>query len=165
MKPTPFPVSLSEELARALFFLTGFRAAGRLQSILPAMGHPGRPRARRGCRLAASRQARARRWATTATPHPMSRHILSAFRAQCGAPLLVPFAIPPMLARWDRALWELRQQWDAEHWGNFRFLRRLDPEPEPEPAKGRSPHPHASRSRRVEASGAGAKRLPARHHP
>lgn len=27
--------------------------------------------------------------------------------------LLVPFAIPPMLARWDRALAELRQQWVA----------------------------------------------------
>jgi len=26
--------------------------------------------------------------------------------------LLVPFAIPPMLARWDRALWELRRDWD-----------------------------------------------------
>ncbi len=26
--------------------------------------------------------------------------------------LVVPFAIPPMLARWDRALWELRQDWD-----------------------------------------------------
>jgi hypothetical protein len=25
--------------------------------------------------------------------------------------LLVPFAIPPMLARWDRALYELRQRW------------------------------------------------------
>lgn len=28
--------------------------------------------------------------------------------------LLVPFAIPPMLARWDRAIAELRQQWAAE---------------------------------------------------
>lgn len=29
--------------------------------------------------------------------------------------LLVPFAIPPMLARWDRALFEARAAWDAEN--------------------------------------------------
>jgi len=28
--------------------------------------------------------------------------------------LFVPFAIPPMLARWDRALFEMRQAWDAD---------------------------------------------------
>jgi hypothetical protein len=33
--------------------------------------------------------------------------------------LSVPFAIPPMLARWDRALWELRQDWDAGEQGPF----------------------------------------------
>lgn len=33
--------------------------------------------------------------------------------------LAVPFAIPPMLARWDRALWELRQEWDADVDGPF----------------------------------------------
>lgn len=33
--------------------------------------------------------------------------------------LVVPFAIPPMLARWDRALWELRQTWDSEVRGPF----------------------------------------------
>ncbi len=33
--------------------------------------------------------------------------------------LPVPFAIPPMLARWDRALWELRQDWDEARWGTF----------------------------------------------
>ena len=33
--------------------------------------------------------------------------------------LLVPFAIPPMLARWDRALWELRQKWDPETLGDY----------------------------------------------
>ncbi len=31
----------------------------------------------------------------------------------------VPFAIPPMLARWDRALYELRQDWDVEVDGEF----------------------------------------------
>jgi hypothetical protein len=33
--------------------------------------------------------------------------------------LAVPFAIPPMLARWDRALWELRQDWNAAERGPF----------------------------------------------
>ena len=33
--------------------------------------------------------------------------------------LAVPFAIPPMLARWDRALWELRQDWDEASEGEF----------------------------------------------
>lgn len=33
--------------------------------------------------------------------------------------LSVPFAIPPMLARWDRALWELRQDWDEDMQGEF----------------------------------------------
>ncbi len=33
--------------------------------------------------------------------------------------LLVPFAIPPMLARWDRALYELRQVWNEAEQGPF----------------------------------------------
>ncbi len=33
--------------------------------------------------------------------------------------LPVPFAIPPMLARWDRALWELRQDWDEAADGEY----------------------------------------------
>lgn len=33
--------------------------------------------------------------------------------------LSVPFAIPPMLARWDRALWELHQDWDEDIQGPF----------------------------------------------
>lgn len=36
----------------------------------------------------------------------------------CGT-LLVPFAIPPMLARWDRALGELREHWMAERDDEF----------------------------------------------
>jgi hypothetical protein len=36
---------------------------------------------------------------------------LAAAAVSLGDVLLVPFAIPPMLARWDRALHELRAQW------------------------------------------------------
>lgn len=42
----------------------------------------------------------------------------------------VPFAIPPMLARWDRALYELRMDWDPESDGEF-------PVPPAEDAGGR----------------------------
>lgn len=42
----------------------------------------------------------------------------------------VPFAIPPMLARWDRALYELRLQWDSARHGDF-------PVPPAEDAGGR----------------------------
>jgi hypothetical protein len=41
--------------------------------------------------------------------------------------LAVPFAIPPMLARWDRALAELRAQWMADRGGEF----PVPPAPEP----------------------------------
>ena len=33
--------------------------------------------------------------------------------------LLIPFAIPPMLARWDRALAEARSEWNVEEQGEF----------------------------------------------
>jgi hypothetical protein len=54
----------------------------------------------------------------------------------------VPFAIPPMLARWDRALYELRMDWDPESDGEF-------PVPPAEDAGGR----WSSRRRHVEANG------------
>ena len=44
--------------------------------------------------------------------------VLARLAADKGA-LCVPFAIPPMLARWDRALWELRQDWDERRQGEF----------------------------------------------
>ena len=47
-----------------------------------------------------------------------SREALERLARARGA-LPVPFAIPPMLARWDRALWELRQGWDERTQGEF----------------------------------------------
>ncbi len=41
--------------------------------------------------------------------------------------LMVPFAIPPMLARWDRALHDLRTNWMAKHDAEF----PVPPAPEP----------------------------------
>ncbi len=42
--------------------------------------------------------------------------------------LLVPFAIPPMLARWDRALSELRVQWTASRADEFPVPACPDPD-------------------------------------
>ena len=39
--------------------------------------------------------------------------------ARAAGALNVPFDIPPMLARWDRALWELQQRWDTARDGEF----------------------------------------------
>lgn len=52
--------------------------------------------------------------------------------------LPVPFAIPPMLARWDRALYELRLDWNADALGEF-------PVPPADDAGGR----WSARSRRI----------------
>jgi hypothetical protein len=43
--------------------------------------------------------------------------------------LLVPFAIPPMLARWDRALAELRTQWLDEREDDFPVPPAAEPTP------------------------------------
>jgi len=53
----------------------------------------------------------------TSSPQNLSAAAVSvAEAANC---LPVPFAIPPMLARWDRAIYELRLSWDAETQGDF----------------------------------------------
>jgi hypothetical protein len=44
-----------------------------------------------------------------------------------GRVLLVPFAIPPMLARWDRALAELRQDWMVRHGDEFPVPPAMEP--------------------------------------
>ncbi len=43
---------------------------------------------------------------------------LSTLARDAGA-LYVPFDIPPMLARWDRAIWDLQQRWDSRRDGEF----------------------------------------------
>ncbi|MFT4623282.1 MAG: hypothetical protein ACI8PZ_001938 [Myxococcota bacterium] len=43
--------------------------------------------------------------------------------------LLVPFAIPPMLARWDRALSELREEWLATRADDFPVPPAAEPTP------------------------------------
>ena len=109
---------ISEELAQALFLLTGFRCEGRPNRYFRPWGVP-----------AVLEHARA-----VALVH-RDKHgpALGVYRNQAfdpgtlfgdiqtntPKPLLVPFAIPPMLARWDRALWDLRQTWDEGSQGMF----------------------------------------------
>jgi len=132
---------VSEPLAQALFLLTGFRSEGRPNRYFQPWGVP----------------AVLEHASTLALVH-RDKHgpalgvyrsdqfdIPSLFGDQTDAdgptPLFVPFAIPPMLARWDRALWELRQSWDATIKGDFPVpaaepdprTARPEPEPEPEP--------------------------------
>ena len=62
--------------------------------------------------------------------------------------LLVPFAIPPMLARWDRALHELRADWMEHHDEDFPVP--VAPEP-PHWKSGRERRGRHSRPKRPEA--------------
>ncbi len=68
----------------------------------------------------------------TAQPLPKMPERLERLcqRAEC---LLVPFAIPPMLARWDRALAELRAEWMKTHEEDF----PVPPAPEATPERRR----------------------------
>ena len=126
------PSLFSEELARALFFLTGFRAAGRPNRYFQPWGVPAVLEHVESVALL-HRDKHGPALGHYSTTAPDVEAILSAFRASAESPLLVPFAIPPMLARWDRALWELRQQWDADALGEFPVPAAARPEPEPEP--------------------------------
>lgn len=53
------------------------------------------------------------------SPEPLFDEEIIARLARVRGALPVPFAIPPMLARWDRALWELRQDWSEAQSGEF----------------------------------------------
>ncbi len=136
------PSHVSEPLAQALFLLTGFRCEGRPNRYFQPWGVP-----------AVLEHAQ-----TVALMH-RDKHgpalgvyrssefdigsMFSEVQVDGSTPLLVPFAIPPMLARWDRALWELRQSWDATQSGEFpvpaaepdprTVEQQAAPEPEPEP--------------------------------
>jgi hypothetical protein len=53
------------------------------------------------------------------TKEPLHSDGVLDLTARAAGAFPVPFAIPPMLARWDRALYELRMDWDPEHDGEF----------------------------------------------
>jgi hypothetical protein len=72
------------------------------------------------------------------TREPLDAEAAIRQAAADGGCLAVPFAIPPMLARWDRALYELRLDWDTARFGEF-------PVPPADDAGGR----WSARSRRI----------------
>lgn len=53
------------------------------------------------------------------TAEPLDSDGVLDLTARAAGAFPVPFAIPPMLARWDRALYELRMDWDADQDGDF----------------------------------------------
>ncbi len=53
------------------------------------------------------------------TREPLEADETLALSARVAEAFPVPFAIPPMLARWDRALYELRMKWDPSVDGEF----------------------------------------------
>jgi len=122
------PSFFNEKLAQALFLITGFRAPGRPNRYFQPWGisavleHV-------DAVILFHRDKHGPALGFYANTAPDLDHTLSRFRASNEGALLVPFAIPPMLARWDRALWELRQMWDAETAGEF-----------PVPAAARAEH-------------------------
>lgn len=79
------------------------------------------------------------------TREPLDSDGLLDLTARAAGAFPVPFAIPPMLARWDRALYELRMDWDPEHDGEF-------PVPPADDAGGR----WSSRRRQLEEEEAAA---------
>ena len=108
----PIPSALSEGLRQRMFLLTGFRQplgpgrrfqAGALPEVLQyvdavVLVHQDKHAPCLGI--------------YTLQPWRVGA-LLQQLTADIGT-LLVPFAIPPMLARWDRALWELRQGWQGD---------------------------------------------------
>lgn len=79
------------------------------------------------------------------TKEPLESDGVLDLTARAADAFPVPFAIPPMLARWDRALYELRMDWDPEHDGEF-------PVPPADDAGGR----WSSRRRHLEEEAAAA---------
>ncbi len=63
------------------------------------------------------------------TLKPIDRNAAIAAVTETSGCLPVPFAIPPMLARWDRALRELRESWTAERDEPFPVPESNEPDP------------------------------------
>jgi hypothetical protein len=63
------------------------------------------------------------------TREPIDRDMAIVAVTEASGCLAVPFAIPPMLARWDRALRELRDAWDEDADGPFPVPQTSEPDP------------------------------------
>ena len=149
------PNFFNDAFASALFLLTGFRSEGRPNRYFQPWGVPAVlehvpnvaliHRDKHGPALGVYGRA----------PFDVDA-LKESLETTTGQPLLVPFASPPMLARWDRALSELRQVWDEPSMGEFPVPEAepreepVEPEPTPDPiAEEEAP---ASDASEIEAS-------------
>ncbi len=116
--PVPVPAPISAEALAALFLLTGFRSNGRPTRRFQPAGIPGvLQHAQAVVLLHLDKHGPC---AGIYSRNPVgARERLRGLQGNGQPILVVPFAIPPMLARWDRALWELRQGWDSATYGEF----------------------------------------------
>ena len=112
------PNFFNESFASALFLLTGFRSKGRPNRYFQPWGIPAVLEHVEGVALIHRDKHGPALGVYRSTPFDMDA-IAPMLNKEDNPPLLVPFAIPPMLARWDRALSELRETWDADSMGDF----------------------------------------------
>lgn len=108
---------LSDQLREAAYLLMGFRQDGlpsrRFQpSALPVL-------LEQCFAVGLVHQDKHSAGLAVYTREPMASADALVRLARARGAVPVPFAIPPMLARWDRALWELRQGWDESAQGEF----------------------------------------------
>lgn len=139
------PSLIGDDLARALFLLTGFRSEGRPNRYFQPWGIPETiPHVNALALLHRDKHGPALGVYRSSTFDIDDE--LGGLSTDETPVLLVPFAIPPMLARWDRALWELRQSWDSETLGEFPVPASVsepprEGRPEPEPAQETAAEP------------------------
>jgi hypothetical protein len=108
---------LPEKLRQDLFLLTGYRVDGAPARSFQAAAVPVMLRHCKALVLVHQDKHAPCLGLYGPTSLDPSERLDELARAQGALP--VPFAIPPMLARWDRALWELRQIWDSELMGDY----------------------------------------------
>ncbi len=116
LDPTP-EGGLPEEMRRALHYLTGHKVDGIPARLFQAVALPDVLEFCDAVVLVHRDKHGPCLGIYTAEPLEVG-DILEKLTKEVAA-LPVPFAIPPMLARWDRALWELRQDWDEAADGEY----------------------------------------------
>jgi hypothetical protein len=111
------PALLPEDFRRDLFFLTGSRLGGDSFCLFQSLALPGLSQRCRAVVLLHRDKHELCMGIYSTAPLVVGDAVVSLCKDRdCMA---VPFSIPPMLARWDRAIWDLRDRWDADVNGPF----------------------------------------------
>ena len=113
------PSLFDDGFASALFLLTGFRSEGRPNRYFQPWGVPAVLEHVPSVALIHRDKHGPALGIYGREPFSVDGLHSSPSDESGSHPLLVPFAIPPMLARWDRALSELREVWDESSLGPF----------------------------------------------